>query len=301
MARLDLSAEAPAFAVTLPPEQTPSEVELRLAQSTWRGRMVNEHASARVFAQLVPQLMRAEVSPALQASALDMAQDELRHARQCAGVLVSLGAEAEGELPALVDLPAHEDAESPLEVVLRNVMSICCLSETVAVALIDAERRALDGNPLSQVLKTILADEVQHARFGWSLFAEVPLDDALRTRLSAYLECALEHLESHELAHLAPVCAPVGAQALGACDGTLAREILYSTIREVIVPGFARYGIAADPSWGRRSTPSMLQTETRNKLQATSGARGDGGASSVDCHSREPADDSSTQVHSICR
>lgn len=244
MARLDLRAEAEGFLVALP-ETAPDPTERALAQNTWRGRMVNEHASARVFAGLLPQLMRAEVSASLQAEVAGMVQDELRHARQCAGALRALGGDPVGELPALTSVPDHEDADSPMEVVLRNVLSICCMSETVAVALIDAERRALADNPLAEVLRAILADEVKHARFGWRLLEDVELDDDLKARLSVYAGEALEHLEAHELAHLSPLPAPAGAQALGACDGALARTIFRDTVDEVIVPGLAAHGIHA--------------------------------------------------------
>ena len=243
MATLDLRAEAEAFLVDVPVPENLDPVERTLAEETWRGRMVNEHASARVFAGLLPQLMRAEVAASLQAEVADMVQDELRHARQCAGALRSLGGDPVGALPALTPVPEHEDAKSPLEVVLRNTLSICCMSETVAVALIEAERRALDDNPLADVLRTILADEVKHARFGWRLLEDVDLDDGLRARLSDYATTALAHLVSHELDHLAPVRAPAGAQALGACDGALAREIFHDTVEQVILPGLAVHGI----------------------------------------------------------
>lgn len=257
MVQLDLSAEAEDFRVQLPPLTEFGSVERQLAENTWRGRMLNEHASARVFGGLLGQLMRAGVSAERQTAALRMAQDELRHAKLCAGVLVSLGAPAVGILPELQTLPEHEDAESPTEVLLRNVMSICCLSETIAVALIEAERRALGDNPLAGVLKSIVADEVQHARFGWTLFEETELDDALKARLSAYLGCALSHVEAHELANLSPVCPPNGAQQLGACDGTLAREILYETLEDVIVVGFRRFGIDAGTGW-KAQGPSQI-------------------------------------------
>jgi len=245
MPTLNLRAEAEAFRIELPVSAELDPVERTVAESTWRGRMVNEHASARVFAGLLPQLMAAEVPASLQAEVAEMVQDELRHARQCAGALLSLGGDPVGELPALEPVPAHEDAETPLEVVLRNVLSICCMSETVAVALIDAERRALEDNPLSDVLRTILADEVKHARFGWRLLEAVELDDGLKARLSFYAKQALAHLEAHELEHLSPLPAPAGAQALGACDGALARDIFHCTVREVIVPGLERHGIHA--------------------------------------------------------
>lgn len=242
MVQLDLRREAEAFRIELPEVDACPTVRT-IAENTWRGRMVNEHASARVFAGLLPQLMRAQISPTLQAEVAQMVQDELRHAQQCAGALLSLGGDPVGTLPELTPVPEHPDAESPLEVVLRNVLSVCCMSETVAVALIDAERRALGDNPLSDVLRTILADEVTHARFGWRLLQAVELDEGQRARLSVYAEQALEHLVAHELEHLSPLPAPEPAQALGACDGALARSLFHDTIEQVILPGLAGHGI----------------------------------------------------------
>ncbi|MCA9548999.1 MAG: ferritin-like domain-containing protein [Myxococcales bacterium] len=254
MARLDLSREAPTYAPALTDVPTLSPMERTVVENTWRGRMLNEHASARVFAGLVPQLMAAEVAPRHQAAVAEMVAEELHHARLCAGVLHALGAEPAGELPALAPLPVHADAASPLEALMRNVLSVSCLSETVAVALIDAERRALHDSPLAGVLKRILGDEVGHARLGWTLLAEHPLDDALRQRLSDYLRVAFAHLEAHELANLSPVAAPAGAMALGACDGVLARDIFHATVEEVVIPGLERHGLDARAAWESRPT-----------------------------------------------
>ncbi len=255
MPRLDLALEAEAHRIELADTPPLTRAERALVESTWRGRMANEHASARVFAGLVPQLMRAEIRPAKQAELATFIADELRHAEQCAGVLVSIGARASAELPDLGDIPAHAECE-PLEAALRNVLSICCLSETVAVSLINAERIEQSATPIGGVLQAILADEVKHARFGWKLLEDTPLEDAMRARLSDYLRVALAHLELHELAHLSPVPAPNAAMAYGACDGALARDIFYSTVEEVIVPRLEQHGFDAARAWAERSTPS---------------------------------------------
>ena len=217
--------------------------ERTLAIETWRGRMLNEHASSRIFAGLLPQLMAAGIDAERQMQVAEMIVDELRHARQCAAVVDALGAEAVGELPELPEVPAHEDAE-PLEALLRNVLSICCLSETVAVALINAERLQLGDSVLGEVLKQILADEVSHARFGWSLLESLQLSSDLKARLSIYLETALQHLEEHELAHLSPAPAPSeAAAAAGVCDGALARQIFHDTVGQVIIPRLRQHGL----------------------------------------------------------
>jgi hypothetical protein len=87
-----------------------------------------------------------------------MVQQELEHARLCARALVALGGDPVVELPRLDVVPRHEDAASPLEAVLRNVISIGCCSETVAVALVATEREQAGDGALRAVLEQILRD-----------------------------------------------------------------------------------------------------------------------------------------------
>ncbi|MCB9748813.1 MAG: ferritin-like domain-containing protein [Myxococcales bacterium] len=255
MARLDLTRESAALAAELEreaPELAALSSDARAsAIETWRGRMVNEHASARVFAGLIPQLMRAELDAGRQAEVAEMIADELRHARQCAAVVAALGGAPIGELPALSDVPAHADAE-PLEGLLRNIISVSCMSETVAVALISAERMNTGPAALKRVLGDILADEVQHARFGWRLLEELAprLPAAMKRRLGVYLVTAFAHLREHELAHLPARPAPSrAAEAVGVCDGHEARRLFLDTVRDVIIPGLEDHGLPAAAAW----------------------------------------------------
>ena len=251
---LDLTHEAQGHRIPLRADAL-GPGERTLVESTWRGRMVNEHVSARVFAGLLPQLMRAGVPVVRQTEAATMIADELRHARLCAGVLASLGASTTAPMGPLSDIPSHDDAPTAKEALFRNILSICCLSETVAVALINAERLDNDDSPIGDVLRTILADEVTHARFGWRMLEETPLDDGELERLSNYLRLALAHLEAHELAHLSPLPAPATAQAFGACDGAAARSIFRDTVEKVILPRLEQHGFAAQQAWSTRSEP----------------------------------------------
>ncbi|MEZ4452027.1 MAG: ferritin-like domain-containing protein [Nannocystaceae bacterium] len=255
MARLDLRRQAAALAPRLAAlDLAALDARDRAAAiATWRGRMVNEHVSARVFAGLVPQLMRAEVDADLHEEVAAMIADELRHARLCAAAVHALGGEAIAELPPITAIPEHEDA-TPIEAVLRNVISIGCLSETVAVALIDGERLRTPDPELSTLLAEILADEVQHARFGWRfLEALAPgLDAATRSRIDAYLEVAFAHLIEHELAHLPARPAPSSAaEEIGVCDGNEARGLFFDTLRSVIVPGLTAHGFQAQDALRR--------------------------------------------------
>lgn len=249
-ALLDWQADLPKLDLHLP---SLTDQERHSAQQTWLARMVNETISSRVFAALLQQLLVAGAKPADLQTVAGFAADELRHGQLCAAVAAWLGATPVQPLPDLPQVPDHTDT-TPALAVLRNVLSICCLSETVAVALIRAEHAELQGTPLGQVLGQILADEVQHARFGWQYLAQVAptLGDEERRGLSDWLAVALAHLWAHELAHL-PFGGQRSAAAMqaGICDGVAARALLREAIEQVIVPGLNRQGLDGSGAWHR--------------------------------------------------
>jgi hypothetical protein len=109
--------------------------------------------------------------------------------------------------------------------------------------------------PLRELLTSIYADEVGHARFGWRLAARLApeLDADARSRLGDYLAVALAHLETHELAHLNPHAAPpADGVCLGLCNGKDARALFYSTVNEVILPALESLGLPAHRAWNAR-------------------------------------------------
>jgi hypothetical protein len=231
--------------------KTLTPIEQHLAIETWRGRMLNEHVSARVFQQLLSQMDEVGVPDTRRQSVTRMMEDELRHGRQCATIVEALGGRAIAQIGDLPDVPRHDDADA-FEGLLRNVISVSCLSETVAVALITAERLHAQHPLLERTLRTILADEVQHARFGWTLLDELKdeLNPALSARLGNYLAPAFAGLRSYELANLPskPASSPQG-EAVGLCDGPSAREIFLTTVQDVIIPGLEAHGLPAARAW----------------------------------------------------
>lgn len=246
---LDLrdAARAERIAIRLPPPG------LRAAtRSTWHARMLNEHGSAAVFEALAVQLSSAGAPAEAVAEVASFAAEERRHGVLCGAVVESLGGEAVGT-HVQEAFPAHPEV-SRLEAALRNLISIGCLSETVAVALIGAEHHDMPEGPLKTLLTEIWADEVGHARAGWRWLAELLGDDVeLRDRLGAWLRIAFNHLEAHETA-LLPEDArfgPAGAP-WGLCDGEPARQLFYDTVRHIIVPGLEQLGIPASAAWDRR-------------------------------------------------
>ncbi|MCK6520327.1 ferritin-like domain-containing protein [Myxococcota bacterium] len=260
---LDLRREAQARRPDLSALPPLSDAERQVAVRTWRGRMVNEHISAQVWAGLVPSLMRAGAPPAALAELPTAIADELRHAEQCAGVVLALGGVPVAPLPALEPVPLHEEV-APLEGAVRNLISVGCMSETIAVSIIRAEHAELDDGPLATLLGEILADEVSHARFGWrTLGLLMPrLDAAARARTSRYLVDAFAHQVHHEVPRLPRFDAlrPELGQA-GVCDGGFARSLFLDTIQSVIVPGLTQAGLDAQAAWAE------AEAETRHVFQ----------------------------------
>ena len=233
-----------------------SERALTLARNTWRRRMVHEHQSAAVFSRLLPQLMAAAATLEHKTTVLRMAMDELRHASLCAGVVGLLGGEPVVETELRTEpLPEHEDG-SATEACLRNVMFVGCLSETVSIALLTEERELTREPVIRRVVEQLAADEVLHAKLGWSYLAATwpTLDEDARARTNAYLPVAFRYLRAKMHGAM-----PLGVQldeglktqleALGVMSSEEGRELFAATVAEVIVPRLEDHGLSASAAW----------------------------------------------------
>jgi hypothetical protein len=248
---LDLRARARANAPAIEPGAlAPSVI------ATWRGRMVNEYGSSHVFAGLAEQLAALGGRDDEAAQCERFAAEEREHGVLCGAVVEAAGGAAQASISAPQTLPDHADT-TPRAAAVRNAISICCMSETIAVALIGAERLEMPEGPLRELLERIWADEIGHARFGWRYvareLAELTADE--RAAIERYLPVAFGHLEAHELAHIPLREWPAEGAAYGLCDGGDARTLFYETVDEVIVPQLTALGLSAAAAWQNRRQP----------------------------------------------
>jgi hypothetical protein len=220
--------------------------------ATWRGRMINEYGSSHVFEGLATQLAALGRSVDAEDCRL-FAAEERQHGAQCGAVVESAGGTATADVDAPRTLPVHADT-TPRAAAVRNVISICCLSETIAVALIGAERMEMPEGPLRELLTKIWSDEVGHARFGWRyIHEELPqLTDDERRAVAEYLPVAFGALEAHELAHIPKASWPPEGVVYGLCDGDDARALFYDTVSDVIIPQLEAHGLPAAQAWQDR-------------------------------------------------
>jgi len=232
---------------------------LEAAQGIWRIRMVHEHHSAAVFSRLLPQLMAAGADLEFKTSVLRMSMDELRHASLCAGVVRFLGGEPEAEADLVTHpLPEHSDV-SPRVAALRNVIFVGCMSETISVSLLTEERELTKEPVIERVVDQLAADEVLHAKLGWSYLAATwpALDDEERASVDAYLPIAFGYLEKKMLGAMPvgpEIPEPIRAQleALGCTSSEDGRELMYATIETVIAPRMRDFGLDAMKAWAAR-------------------------------------------------
>ncbi len=223
------------------------------AIATWQGRMLNEYASGRNFEGLAPQLRAAGMNAKVVADCLEFADEERHHGVLCGAVVEALGGVALAQLPDPAEFPQHEEV-GPVETALRNLLHMCCLSETVAVSLVGAERLEMPEGQLRDLLTTIYADEVGHSNFGWRLLPRLLElgDDAMKQRLGVYLRVAFAHFEQHELEHLPMRSAPPQGSVYGLCSGSDGRALFYDTVDLIIIPALEAQGIPAREAWNRR-------------------------------------------------
>ena len=205
--------------------------------------MVNAHVSSRVFAGLLPQMMRAGIDAGFQAAAADAVVDELRHARLCAAVVEALGGEARAPLPDLDEVPRHEDVTR-----WRRCCATCsrCLPER------DRGGRAAGEQPPpateSTLRRVLTGDPRRRGRPFAAGLADAAKPGAayrrrMRARLGAYLVPAFApavRAALHGVEHPARC-----GRVLGVEDRRDSTSLFIDVVNEVIVPRLEAFDLPA--------------------------------------------------------
>jgi hypothetical protein len=240
---LDLRQEARRTPLALDAALALGDETRRAAVADWTARMVDEQNTSRLFAGLLPQMMRAGIDVQFQVAAADAVVDELRHARLCAAVVEALGGAARAPIADGDDPPRAADA-GPLESLIRNVIEISCLGETADVAVLEHRYRHARESTFRRVIAEILDDEIAHSRLGWRLLQQLEprIDARLRERLGAFLVPAFARLLDRH-----------GARARRA-DADAA--LLLVAMNEVIVPRLEAFELPAREAFEAAHTAS---------------------------------------------
>lgn len=220
---------------------------LRVLAGVWLFRARAESEAEQRFARLAWELTEVGGPP----EAIKLAQravgEEQRHRMLCRAMAECYG--AAWVEPRAVAVPLGGSRLEHRDRVLYEVVAFCCITETLNSALMRVAHATAQEPGVRAALRTILKDEVHHARIGWAHLAHERRQgrgDFLAREIPRMLGGAIrEELFSPE---------PAGehAQALAA-HGELSEavrlEIFEAAARDVIAPGLSACGIDTEPMW----------------------------------------------------
>jgi hypothetical protein len=209
----------------------------------WLRRASAELGAGLAFAHLDAVLADLGADPAVRALAARAVDDERRHAEICRHLAGAyLAAEVDLPPPVPESPPADSAPSDELRQTIR-VVSLSCVSETVACAFLDRCRAEATCALVRAALRALFADEIDHARLGWAHLASARVTGRLRRALGACLGPLLE-------ASLAPWRAVAAAEAPafpghGRPAAATIRRVVDEAVADLVLPGLARLGIPA--------------------------------------------------------
>jgi hypothetical protein len=226
-----------------------------LALEAQKALALGEYTAVDLFAHVASTLALNAAPFDIVAAATRVPADEIRHADlalRMAGLLAGHDVEIEVDREAL-DAPVTKatDRES-LDVLMVHLPAI---SETLAYALLSACRDRARDPTVKAVYKTIVADEVHHARLGWYYLAwRAPQwTQAERQRVADRCGGLIADTE-HRFwrGRDAPASASEAARALGVLESEGQREAVRQVMEDEIVPGLDAIGLGASHAWRAR-------------------------------------------------
>jgi hypothetical protein len=208
----------------------------------WASRATAELRVAAVFAYVSHGLLETGADPAVLQLAARAVSDELRHAEVCRHVASRyLGHEVPWPEagPALV--PELARAPRSLRPTLHT-LAMGCINETIASAWLEESLRPATSPLARAAVRELLADDIHHARLGWAHLASSFVPPAMRRELGDWLPVLMRAVVSSWLAK-ASNGMPEGAPSHGIPAFEVTRRVVWSTLDDVVLPGFESLGV----------------------------------------------------------
>jgi hypothetical protein len=215
---------------------TPAERAARV----WRRREQVEREAAQLFDHLAHELALAGYGD-LANRARRAGADEVRHAGQCRALIEALA--GPGALPA--ERPRRLSL-GPYELRSRDrllyaALALGCVTESLSCALLLELRESATHPLVATTVRDILADEIEHARIGWTLLAE----EAKRRDVS-WLTGYVPAIAAAAVADDVRPFVADDTSGLGVLSRDRVQSLVAETWSSVIQPGLAQFGIVAN-------------------------------------------------------
>lgn len=216
------------------------EIRASLA-AIWRRRAHAESAVGNVFGQVANELQASGAPNEIIELARSAEADEARHAAVCDELAAAYGDDSAPAPARRVRLRDYDQPTLRLRTALHAV-HVCCISETIATAFVEACLGACESPALREIHRQHLADEVQHARVGWAYVAT--LTDEERAAVGSELPYLLE-LQLGAWTERISELPEAGVAGHGYPPRRELFDAVHGAIRELVLPGFDHVGIAS--------------------------------------------------------
>jgi hypothetical protein len=214
-----------------------------------------EYYAVGLFGRIASGVALAAAPFDLVATATRISSDEIRHADYCTrfaslcvGSDVELSIQRSALEAAAPELPGVEEVDF-------LVAKYAATGETLAAALLLACRKRARDPVARALFRSLLGDEVVHARFGWYyLHWRAPQwTRAERQVIADRLgEFVADIEQSLWFGRDAPEAARASADALGVLDSETQRGVVKEVMEEEIVPALDAVGLGASHAWKAR-------------------------------------------------
>lgn len=212
--------------------------------AVWRQRAESESAVGNVFAQVAGELAASGAPAELVALANRAEADEARHAAICEQLAAAYGHDGPPRPERRVRLRDYDQPTVRLRAALHAI-HVCCISETIATAFVEACLGACESPVLREIHREHLADEVQHARVGWGYAATLSAEE--RAAVGAELPMLLG-LQLEAWTKRIGDLPPAGVAGHGYPPQAELLDAVHGAIRELVLPGFDHVGIDSAPA-----------------------------------------------------
>ena len=219
-------------------DRMPTDLRLEVAR-TWTRRAHEELRVAWDFSLLCRELLELGSDPDVLAVVARGVHDEVRHAEVCRSLAERY---AGGPVPWPTEVPSDTRPRSsdPRLRTSFHLVTMCCVTESIASAFLDASLKDASSPSARVAVGELLADEVVHARVGWTFLARQPrpMLDAIEANLRALVEPVVRGWWQQ-----GRVTLPEGAPEHGIPSMRRTQEATLGAMREIVLPGFTEVGL----------------------------------------------------------
>jgi hypothetical protein len=221
----------------------PASLRREVAE-TWERRAHEELRVATAFAMLCRELLAVGGEPELLGAISRGVHDEVRHAEVCRA-LAARYASADVAWPGGVGDEPFVVRSDPRLRAAFYVVSLCCVTESIASCFLEASLADTRSPSARVAVGDLLADEVLHARAGWTFLARQPRE------LQAAVEADLLLLVKPVVRgwwDQGGVTMLDGAPEHGIPSLETTRRSTLTAMRDIVLPGFVALGFDVTPT-----------------------------------------------------